>query len=51
MKETRVMVRISEEKKKTFQEAIEKLEPNLNMAIVIRNMIDEYIKKANKKEE
>ena len=46
MKETRIMLRVSEEKKKTFQKAIEKLEPNLNMTIVVRNMIDDYIKKA-----
>ena len=46
MKETRIMLRVSEEKKKTFQEAIEKKDPNLNMAIVVRNLIDEYIKKA-----
>lgn len=40
-----IMIKINEQKKAEFQKAIEAKEPNLNMSAIIKNFIDDYIKK------
>lgn len=40
------MIKITDEKKDNFKKSIEQKEPNLNMSAIIKNFIDDYIKKA-----
>lgn len=40
----RLYVRIDDTKKSEFEKAIQEREPNLNMSIVIKNLIDLYLK-------
>ena len=40
----RITVRLGDAKKAEFEKAIQEREPNLNMSIVIKNLIDLYLK-------